>query len=51
MTTAIINARVFDGTAVLGATTVLLDGDRITAVGGELPGDATIVDAKGATLA
>ena len=50
MTTAIINARIFDGTAVLDATTVLLGGDRITAVGGDLPGDAAIVDAKGATL-
>ncbi|MDP9798684.1 imidazolonepropionase-like amidohydrolase [Catenuloplanes nepalensis] len=50
MTTAIINVRIFDGTAVLDATTVLLDGDRITAVGGEPPADAAIVDAKGATL-
>jgi imidazolonepropionase-like amidohydrolase len=50
MTTAIINARIFDGIAVLDATTVLLDGDRITAVGGELPGGTAIVDAKGATL-
>ncbi|BBH65269.1 imidazolonepropionase [Actinoplanes sp. OR16] len=50
MTTAIINARIFDGTAVLDATTVLLDGDRIIAVGGEPPVDAAIVDANGATL-
>ena len=50
MTTAIINARIFDGTTVLDATTVLLDGDRITTVGGEVPADATIADAQGATL-
>ncbi|WP_433825928.1 amidohydrolase family protein [Actinoplanes sp. CA-015351] len=50
MKTAIINVRIFDGTAVLDATTVLLDGDRITAVGSEPPADATIVDATGATL-
>ncbi|GAA2191493.1 amidohydrolase family protein [Micromonospora lupini] len=50
MTTAIINARIFDGNAVIEATTVLLDGDRITAVGGQPPADAAIVDAKGATL-
>ncbi|GGN93887.1 imidazolonepropionase [Actinoplanes lobatus] len=50
MTTAITNARVFDGTEVLDATTVLLNGGRIAAVGGQPPADAAIVDAKGATL-
>ncbi|MEU8657210.1 amidohydrolase family protein [Actinoplanes philippinensis] len=50
MTTAIINARIFDGTAVLDATTVQLDGDLIMSVGGEPPVGAEIVDAEGATL-
>ena len=49
-TTAITNARIFDGDTVLEATTVLLDGQTITAVGGPVPGDATVVDATGATL-
>ena len=49
-TTAITNARIFDGETVLEATTVLLDGQRITAVGGSVPAGATVVDAVGATL-
>ncbi len=36
-TTAIINARIFDGTDVLEATTLVVDGTEITAVGGEIP--------------
>nr|BFE59343.1 amidohydrolase family protein [Dactylosporangium thailandense] len=50
MQTAIINARIFDGHEVLGATTVVLDGPRIAAVGGETPADAEVLDAAGATL-
>jgi imidazolonepropionase-like amidohydrolase len=50
MITAITNARVFDGDEVLGTTTVVIDGARITAIGGEPPAGAEIVDATGATL-
>lgn len=50
MVTAITNARVFDGEKVLESSTVVIDGTRITAVGGEPPATAEIIDARGATL-
>jgi imidazolonepropionase-like amidohydrolase len=50
MVTAITNARVFDGEKVLGTVTVVIDGARIAAVGGEPPATAEIIDAAGATL-
>ncbi|HEV7974866.1 amidohydrolase family protein [Amycolatopsis sp.] len=50
MSTAITNARVFDGERVLGESTVVIDGTRIVAVGGEPPAGADVVDARGATL-
>jgi imidazolonepropionase-like amidohydrolase len=50
MSTAITNARVFDGERVLEETTVVIEGARIAAVGGEPPAGADIVDARGATL-
>ncbi|AEW99889.1 metal-dependent hydrolase family protein [Streptantibioticus cattleyicolor] len=50
MITAIINGRVFDGERVLEDATVVLDGTRIAAVGGEAPAEADIVDARGGTL-
>ncbi len=49
-TTAIINARVFDGEQVLGDPAVVIDGHEIVAVGGDIPDDARILDASGATL-
>ncbi|MYV51073.1 amidohydrolase family protein [Streptomyces sp. SID3212] len=49
-TTAIINARVFDGDRPLEATTVVFDRTGILAVGGEAPAGAEIVDAAGGTL-
>ena len=49
-TTAITGARVFDGEKTLGVQTVVLDGHKITQVGGDVPGDAEIVDGRGATL-
>ncbi|MET7457972.1 amidohydrolase family protein [Streptomyces sp. NPDC005574] len=49
-TTAIINAQVFDGEKVLKATTVVFDRTGILAVGGDVPSEAQIVDAQGATL-
>ncbi|GGQ22417.1 amidohydrolase family protein [Streptosporangium pseudovulgare] len=50
MITAIINGRVFDGEHVREDTTVVLDGTRIAAVGGEPPAGADVVDARGKTL-
>ncbi|MEU2245577.1 amidohydrolase family protein [Streptomyces sp. NPDC019224] len=49
-TTAIINARVFDGDRTLEASTVVLDATGILAVGGQAPAGAEIVDARGGTL-
>ncbi len=42
---AITNARVLGG-----ASSILLEGDRIAAVGGDIPADAEILDAKGAHI-
>ena len=50
MTTAIVNARIFDGHTLLDAHTVVLDNDRISAIGGAPPAGAELVDATGATL-
>ena len=50
MITAITNACVFDGERVLPGTTVVLDGPRIAAVGGEPPAGAHTLDAEGSTL-
>ncbi|MFB8025638.1 MULTISPECIES: amidohydrolase family protein [unclassified Streptomyces] len=49
-TTAITHARVFDGEHVLQATTVVVEGARIAAVGGQVPAGAQVVDAGGGTL-
>jgi len=48
--TTITNARIFDGERVLDASTVVLDGPQIVAVGGEGPAGAPVVDAQGGTL-
>ncbi|BFV60759.1 amidohydrolase family protein [Kitasatospora sp. CMC57] len=48
--TAITNARVFDGEKSLGVQTVVIDGGRITQVGGDAPRGSEIVDGHGATL-
>ncbi|MFF6968818.1 hypothetical protein ACFY9G_36285 [Streptomyces anthocyanicus] len=49
--THITNARVFDGTHPLDATTLTLEGGTITAVGApDAPRDAEVVDAKGGFL-
>ncbi|KAA9005860.1 amidohydrolase family protein [Paenibacillus spiritus] len=50
MVTAIINARLFDGEEVREAGAVLIEGDRIVSVGGEVPAEAKIVDAAGGML-
>jgi len=48
--TAIINARIFNGEKVIDEQSVIIDGENIIAIGGEVPAGATIVNAKGATL-
>ncbi|MDI4643609.1 amidohydrolase family protein [Cohnella hashimotonis] len=48
--TAITNARIFDGEKVIESRSVVLKGGTIIEVGGEIPVDATIIDAEGATL-
>lgn len=48
--TAVINARIFDGEDVIDVQTVVIDGETIIAVGGEIPANARIVDAQGCTL-
>ncbi|GLY30784.1 imidazolonepropionase [Kineosporia sp. NBRC 101731] len=44
------HVRIFDGHQVLAATTVVLEGTQIAAVGGEPPAGAEVIDAAGATL-
>ncbi|WPC43430.1 hypothetical protein [Clostridium sp. JS66] len=48
--TAIINVRIFDGEKVIDSKTVIIDEDKIISVNGEIPSDATIIDATGCTL-
>ncbi|MGV9350477.1 amidohydrolase family protein [Streptomyces spiralis] len=48
--TAILGARVFDGEKSLGVSNVLIEAERITAVGREAPSGAELVDGGGATL-
>ncbi|SEU19720.1 amidohydrolase family protein [Paenibacillus sp. NFR01] len=50
MKTAIINARIFDGKQSIGVKTVLIDGETIVSIGGEVPDDAVIRDAEGGML-
>jgi imidazolonepropionase-like amidohydrolase len=50
MSTAITNARVFDGERVLDADTVVIDNGVITSVGTAAPAGSEIVDARGGTL-
>lgn len=50
MITAITDAHVFDGEAVIEARTVVLEDDRIVQVGGRAPAAAQRLDAAGGTL-
>ncbi|WP_040950910.1 amidohydrolase family protein [Gorillibacterium massiliense] len=50
MITAIINARIFDGENEIGVKTVLIEGETIVSIGGEVPEHAVIIDAEGGTL-
>lgn len=44
--TAIINARIFNGEKVIDEQIVIIDGENIVAIGGEVPVGATIVKSK-----
>lgn len=48
--TVITNARIFDGERVIESRHVVIKGENIIAVGGEIPEHATIIDAENATL-
>jgi imidazolonepropionase-like amidohydrolase len=50
--TTFVNARIFDGvqSEYLDASTVVVDGERIVAVGGEAAGNGDVVDVAGKTL-
>jgi imidazolonepropionase-like amidohydrolase len=48
--TSISNARVFDGERVISGQNVIINGDRIQAVGGPVPTGAIIINAEGGTL-
>ena len=50
MSTAITDARIFDGYEVIEARSVLIDGAAIARVGGAVPPEATVIDADGGTL-
>lgn len=49
-TTAIVGARIFDGEEVIPETSVVIGGGRILSIGGDIPSDAVVVDARGGTL-
>lgn len=48
--TAIINVNIFDGFDIIPATCVVIDGVLISQIGGIIPSDAQIIDAKESTL-
>ena len=48
--TAITNAHIFDGEKVIDEQVVIIKGERIIALGVEIPVEAAIIDAKGMTL-
>ncbi|EGW41942.1 amidohydrolase family protein [Desulfosporosinus sp. OT] len=49
-TTAITNAKIFDGERVIDNQTVVIKGALIHAVGGAVPAGATVIDGRGKTL-
>ena len=48
--TAITNVRIFDGEKVIGARNIVIKGEKIIAVGEDIPTNATIINAENATL-
>lgn len=48
--TAITNVRIFDGDQIIAPRHIVIKGESIISVGGDLPADATIIDGENATL-
>lgn len=48
--TAITNIRIFDGNQIIAPRHIVVKGESIISVGGDLPADATIIDGENATL-
>ncbi|WP_064202857.1 amidohydrolase family protein [Brevibacillus brevis] len=48
--TAISNVRIFDGDQMITPRYVVMKGESIISVGGDIPADATIIDGENATL-
>lgn len=48
--TAITNIRIFDGNQIIASRHIVVKGESIISVGGDLPADATIIDGENATL-
>lgn len=48
--TAIVNVKIFDGIEVLDQDTLVLEGETIRCIGGEIPENAEIINAAGKTL-
>ncbi|MFX3631573.1 MAG: amidohydrolase family protein [Candidatus Pristimantibacillus sp.] len=48
--TAITNVRIFDGEQIIAPRHVVIKGESIISVGGDLPADAMIIDGENATL-
>ncbi|MGO4549283.1 amidohydrolase family protein [Paenibacillus sp. 2TAB23] len=48
--TAITNVRIFDGYQIIAPRHIVIKGESIISVGGDIPADATIIDGENATL-
>ncbi|WP_139994026.1 amidohydrolase family protein [Paenibacillus paridis] len=48
--TAITNVRIFDGYQIIDPRHIVIKGESIISVGGDIPADATIIDGENATL-
>lgn len=48
--TAITNVQIFDGNQMIAPRHVVMKGESIISVGGDIPADATIIDGENATL-
>ncbi|MFI8714288.1 amidohydrolase family protein [Brevibacillus brevis] len=48
--TAITNVRIFDGNQMIAPRHVVMKGESIISVGGDIPADSTIIDGENATL-
>ncbi|MGO4108191.1 amidohydrolase family protein [Paenibacillus sp. YAF4_2] len=48
--TAITNVRIFDGYQIIAPRHIVIKGESIISVGGDIPADATIIDGENSTL-